>query len=161
MFSKPQKEHKWLDKLIGTWSYESECVMGPNNEKMKCTGTETVRSIGGLWVVSEGVGEMPGGGTATFIITIGYNIAKKAYAGTFVGSMMDYLWLYDGKMDKNGKILRLHAKGPDCTGKSKKLVDYCDAFEIKNKNHKIMTSSMRDAKGKWVTFMTSHYRRKS
>ena len=28
MKTEPQKEHQWLQKLVGEWTYESECSMG-------------------------------------------------------------------------------------------------------------------------------------
>jgi hypothetical protein len=46
MEAKPQKEHEWLHKLVGEWSFEGECGMGPDQPPMKSTGTETVRSAG-------------------------------------------------------------------------------------------------------------------
>ena len=49
----PQKEHQWLQKLVGTWSHEGECMMGPDQPPMKSSGSETVRSLGGLWTVGE------------------------------------------------------------------------------------------------------------
>ena len=59
------KEHEWLAKLVGDWTFETEAVMGPGQPPVKGTGTERVRSLGGLWIVGEGSGEMPGdGGTA-------------------------------------------------------------------------------------------------
>ena len=47
--SEPQKEHQWLHKLVGKWTFEGECSMGPDQPPMKNTGKETVRSLGGLW----------------------------------------------------------------------------------------------------------------
>lgn len=38
----PQKEHQWLQKLVGEWTYESEALMGPDQPPVKSTGTETV-----------------------------------------------------------------------------------------------------------------------
>jgi hypothetical protein len=28
MMAEPQKEHQWLEKLVGDWTYESEAPMG-------------------------------------------------------------------------------------------------------------------------------------
>ena len=58
-----QKEHHWLERFVGEWEYEGEAIMGPDQPPMKWKGTESVRSIGGLWVQGEGTGEMPGGGS--------------------------------------------------------------------------------------------------
>jgi hypothetical protein len=52
MFSKPQKQHDWLQKLVGDWTLEADA--GADG---KTTGTEHVRSLGGLWVVCEGEGK--------------------------------------------------------------------------------------------------------
>jgi len=42
---KPQKEHQWLQKLIGEWTYETEAAMGADQPAEKATGTETVRLV--------------------------------------------------------------------------------------------------------------------
>jgi hypothetical protein len=74
MKTEPQKEYQWLQKLVGEWTYESEAMMGPDKPSMKSQGTESVRSLGGLWVLGEGQGEMPDcGGLANTIMTLGYD----------------------------------------------------------------------------------------
>ena len=50
----PSSEHLWLQRLVGEWSVESECLTGPDQPPMKWTGTETGRSLGGLWTVGPG-----------------------------------------------------------------------------------------------------------
>src|SRR5688572_31098773 len=45
-----------------------------------------LRSLGGLWTVGEGSGDMPGGGTAKTIMTLGYDPQKKRFVGTFIRS---------------------------------------------------------------------------
>jgi hypothetical protein len=99
----PQKEHHWLQQLVGEWTSEAEAIMGPDKPPEKFTGTESVRSIGGLWVMCEGRGEMPGGGIATTIMTLGYDPVRKRYVGTFMGSMMTHLWVYEGGLDSTGR----------------------------------------------------------
>lgn len=41
----PQKEHQWLHQLVGEWTYETECVMGPDKPPAKFKGSETILSI--------------------------------------------------------------------------------------------------------------------
>jgi hypothetical protein len=53
MDAEPQKEHQWLDKFVGEWISEVECIMGSDQPPSKTQGTEIVRSLGGLWVVAE------------------------------------------------------------------------------------------------------------
>jgi hypothetical protein len=158
MHAEPQKEHQWLQKLVGKWTYETEASMGPGQPPSKCQGSETVRSLGCLWVLCEGQGEMPGGGAATMIMTLGYDPQKKRYVGTWVGSMMTHLWVYDGSLDPSGKVLTLNAEGPSFAGDGK-MAKYKDVIELKSDDHRVMTSHLLGDDGKWSQFMTAHYRR--
>jgi hypothetical protein len=36
----------WLQQLVGEWSFEAECITGPDQPPDKHSGTESVRSIG-------------------------------------------------------------------------------------------------------------------
>ena len=103
MKAEPQKEHQWLHKLVGEWTSEGEASMGPGKPTEKFKSTERVRSLGGLWVLGESTGDMPGGGTATMLMTLGYDPQKKRFVGTWIGSMMTYLWVYDGSLDASRK----------------------------------------------------------
>ena len=165
----PQKQHEWLNKLVGEWTVESECSMGPDKPAEKFAGTESVRSLGGLWVICEGGGEMPGGGKATTVMTLGFDPQKQKYVGTFIGSMMTYLWVYEGEVDAAGKKLTLDTLGPDFSGDGGcsaegdapfKLAKYKDAIEFVSDDHRVLTSHMLGADGQWTQFVTSHYRRK-
>jgi Protein of unknown function (DUF1579) len=69
MNAEPQKEHQWLQQLVGEWTYEAEATMAPGQAPSKCEGSESVRSLGALWILAEGQGEMPGGGPATTVLT--------------------------------------------------------------------------------------------
>lgn len=155
----PQEEHAWLQKLVGEWTVETEMTMGPGQAPTKHKGTESVRAIGGLWIQGEGQGEMPGGGKATMILTLGYDPEKKRFVGTWLGSMMTHLWIYDGERDAARRVLTLNAEGPDMAGEGK-TTKYRDVIEIVNNDHRVLTSHMLGADGKWTQFMTAHYRRK-
>lgn len=163
MAVEPGPEHKWLEKLVGTWAYEAECFMGPDQPAAKPTGTETVRSLGGLWAVGEATGEMPGAGSATTIITIGYDPQKKQFIGSFIASMMAHQWVYErGELDADGRVLTLHTEGPDMSpgaapGTMRK---YKDVIEFKSDDHRVMTSHIRGDDGGWTQIMAAEYRRK-
>lgn len=157
--AQPQKEHHWLQKLVGEWTCEAEAIMGPDQPPSKWKGTESVRSIGGLWVVTEGQGEMPDGATATTMMTLGYDPQKKGYVGTFCGSMMTKLWVYDGALDEAEKVLTLDTEGPNMAAEGK-MARYQDVIEIKSDDHRLMKSRMLGEDGKWHEFMTANYWRK-
>jgi Protein of unknown function (DUF1579) len=160
MKAEPQQEHQWLHKMLGEWVYESDCSMGPGEPRAKFGGSESVRSLGGLWVIAEGQGEMPGGGTATMVMTLGYDPRRQLYVGSWVGSMMTHLWRYEGSLDKAGKVLTLDAEGPDFV-KEGKMASYQDVISFENDDHRTLTSRVRDEDGTWREFMTAQYRRKA
>jgi hypothetical protein len=158
MQAKPQQEHQWLQKLVGEWTTECEASMGPGKPTETVTGTESVRSIGGLWVACEGRGPMPDGGTGTTIMTLGYDPVRKRFVGTFIGSMMTHMWVYDGGLDATGKLLTLDTEGPNFSAEGQ-LTKYQDVIEFKSDDHRVLTSHMLGEDGQWHGFMTAHYRR--
>jgi hypothetical protein len=132
--------------------------MEPGKPPEKFTGSENVRSLGGLWVLCEGRGEMPGEGMATMLMTLGYDPEKKQCVGTWVGSMMSYLWVYDGSLDAEEKVLTLNAEGPSCAGDGKSA-KYKDVIEVKSDGHRVLTSHMLGDDGEWHEFMRANYRK--
>jgi hypothetical protein len=159
MKAEPQNEHRWLQKLVGDWTYEGEASIEPDKPAEKMTWTETVRSLGGLWILAEGHGEMPGGGTGTTIMTLGYDPQKQRYVGTFIGSMMTNLWIYEGVLDAAGTVLTLDTEGPNMAVEGK-TAKYKDVIEWKSDDHRVLASHMLADDGKWHLFMTANYRRK-
>jgi hypothetical protein len=156
-FPKPQKEHQWLDKFVGEWKVEGEAIMGPDKPAEKFSSTESVRSIGGLWIVGEG--KMPGmSEPATTIITLGFDPQKNRFVGTFIGSMMTNMWVYSGELDATGRILTLDTEGPSFKGDGS-LAKYQDIIEIMSDDHRVLTSQFQMEDGSWNRFMTAHYRR--
>lgn len=159
MHAEPQKEHQWLQKLVGEWTMEADCVMGPDQPPSKSKGSERVRSLGGLWFLAEGESEMPDGNAGQMILTLGYDPQKKRYVGTWIGSMMSNLWIYDGELDAAGKVLTLSAEGPNMAVEGK-MAKYRDVIEFKSDDHRTLTSNMLGDDGKWTQFMSANYRRK-
>ncbi len=159
----PREEHRWLQKLVGEWNTEAECSAGPDDPPMKSRGTESVRSIGGLWIVANGTGEVPGGGTANMILTVGYDPKKKRYTGTWIGSMMTHLWVYDGEVEPDGKTLSLYVKGPKMGEQGfieGEEVMYREQIHFVSDDHRTWTSAMQNDDGSWTTVMTANYHRK-
>ena len=157
MQAEPQQQHKWLEKLLGNWEFESDCG-SPDKPDAKMKGTETFRTLNGLWYIGEGRMEMPGGAPGTSIITLGYDPMKQRYVGTWIGSMMSNLWVYDGRLDETGNVLTLSAEGPHF-GEEGKLAQYRDVIEFKSNDHRILSSHMLGEDGQWSKFMTAHYKR--
>jgi hypothetical protein len=151
------QEHLWLNKFIGDWTFEGECVMGPDQPPVKTRGSYTGRSLGGLWTLIEGEGDCPDGSKARSVITLGYDPQRKRFVGTFIASMMTHLWPYDGSLD--GNVLTLNSEGPSFAADGA-MAKYQDIIEVVNDDHWILRSRTPGEDGEWVEFMTAHYRRK-
>lgn len=158
MLATPQQEHRWLEKIAGSWTVEGECSMGPDQPPMKSTGTETVHSLGGLWVVCEGKGETPGGGSMDSRLTLGYDPARGRFVGTFVASCMTHQWVYEGTLDAGGTVLTLDTEGPSFTDPNAKA-KYQDIIELHGDDKRVLRSRFQTDDGNWHDFMRAEYRR--
>jgi hypothetical protein len=153
----PQREHRWLQRLVGEWTYESEAMMEPDGATVRMTGTESVRAFGELWIMTDSRGETPGGGDHRSVITLGYDPQKQRFVGTFVDTEMTFMWIYEGRLD--GDVLTLESDGPSFEGDGK-MAKYRDITELKSDDHRIFRSVVLGHDGEWHEFMVSHYRRK-
>jgi hypothetical protein len=156
-FPEPAEEHQWLKQFVGEWTSESDAKAGPDQPPIKCKGTMSSRMLGGFWVVSEVKSDM-GEIKVNAVQTIGYDPEKKKYVGTWVDSMTNHMWHYEGTIDESGKKLTLEAEGPNFMSAGQ-TAKYRDAYEFKSEDHIVATSSMQGDDGKWVTFMTGDVRR--
>ncbi|MBL8851132.1 MAG: DUF1579 domain-containing protein [Planctomycetaceae bacterium] len=149
--SKPEKEHEWLQQLVGEWETHGKMDAAPGQEAFECHGSETTRSIGGLWVVAEGEAASMGMSVES-VLTLGYDPAKKKFVGTWIDSMFNHLWHYEGTLDESGTVLTLLTEGPNFT-KPGEMAPYKETLEFKDKDHKVF-SSYTQVDGEWVKFMT-------
>jgi hypothetical protein len=147
----PQEEHRWLERLVGEWTVSS----GEGGEWV-----ERVRSLDGLWVVAEGHGRMPDGSPAVTMMTLGYDPRRQRYVGTWVGSMMSHLWVYEGTLEEGGKVLPLDCEGPDFETEGR-LARYQDIITIEDDDHRTLTARMQSADGTWKQLMSMRYRRRN
>lgn len=159
--AKPQKEHEFLQRLVGEWEMVASSAhpgCGPDGSDQSYI--ETVRSIGGLWIIGEGTGKMPDGDMMTAIITLGFDPAKGQFVGTWIGSMMSHLWVYKGWLEPDGKTLVLEAEGPRMDG-GEGMGVYHDTLTLHDDNRRTFTGSMQQPDGSFKEFMSSEFRRKA
>lgn len=156
--AEPTRKHQWLQRLVGEWTYEAQAIMAPGQPVEKFSGRESVRSVGDLWIVATGQGEIPGGIPATTVLTLGYDPRTKRYVGTWVGSMMTHLWVYDGEMDADEKTLTLNSDGPDMITEGK-MAKYRDVVELIGDDRRVLTSYRLGEGGQWAEIMYAEYRR--
>lgn len=156
MLVQPHQEHRWLHGLLGAWTFEGEAI-GPDQNPIRQTGTERVRSLGDLWIVCDAEGDVPGFGPATWTLTLGYDPDKQRFVGTWVSSMMTYLWIYEGLLDETGNRLLLEAVGPSMEPGS--TARYREVIELADDDYRTQASFILLEDGQWYRFQTLEYRR--
>ena len=155
---KPQAEHDWLQKFVGEWESVTEAACGPTSEPVKMTGTMSVRSIGGFFIHGEASGGMPDGGPSTSFITLGFDPQTGKYLGTWFGSMMTKLWIYD--CTREGEKLILASEGPSFETPGKTAL-YHDIVELVSDDHHTLTARFLGEDGNWNEMMKVDYYRKA
>jgi len=157
MFAQPQEEHHWLQRFVGEWKFVSQCSMGPDQPPMQGEGRVTGRSLGGLWVLLETEGGDPSAGSWQTMMTLGFDPDAGRFIGTFVGSMMTYLWRYNGSLDETKRKLTLDATGPRFDQKG--MAEYQDFVESVDDDRWILSSKILGDDGRWTEFMSADHRR--
>jgi hypothetical protein len=152
----PRPEHRWLQQIVGDWTHYDERSEAAGS--VEAPWRETVRPLGHLWVLCEAWGNMPGGAPGRTVMTLGYDPARKRYVGTFVGSMMSNLWVYEGTMDPEGRALTLETEGPVMDGDGR-IAPYRDVIELDGPDRRFLTSYMQREDGEWTQIMRMEYRR--
>ncbi|TVQ52749.1 MAG: DUF1579 domain-containing protein [Phycisphaerales bacterium] len=163
MAAKSQRQHTWLQQLVGEWTYDSECIMEPGQSPTKAKGIEHVRAFGELWIIMEGTLAMADGTEMSVNITLGYDPQRDHFVGACACSPMTHLWVYEGSdWDEKRDTLTMFVQGPsmnpDAGGA---MVKYKDVIELKGRDERIMTSHVLGDDGQWRCFSTLTYRRKS
>ena len=157
MQAEATKEHAWLKKLAGEWAFVSECPAGPDGAPMRSEGRESVRMVGELWAVGEMTGEMPDGKPMTAILTLGFDPAKGTFVGTWIGSPMTHMFVYEGELDASGTRLTLGTRGPSCMGEGE--CDYQDIVELTPEGNRVLRSRVQGENGEWTEFMRAEFTR--
>lgn len=110
-------EHKILADDVGTWNCDMKIwAAGPDSEPMTAQGAEVNEMLGDFWLVSKFTGNMEGQafeGRAT----IGFDVAKKKYIGTWFDSSSPFMSHIEGTYDKESKTMTMTSKGMGPDGK--------------------------------------------
>lgn len=153
----PLAEHEWLRQFVGEWTTSSQGTAGPDQPAFECSGSISSRMLGGYWVVNDMSSDVVGT-QMRGLQTIGYDSQKQKYIGTWVDSIMNYMWHYEGVVDESGKKLTLYAEGPNFAG-GEGTAMFRDSYEFVDEDHILITSEMQGEGGEWITFMTGEAHR--
>jgi hypothetical protein len=156
MFTETTDEHRWLLRMVGEWAYESSFEAEPGAEPVVATGRERVVPLGDLWIIGEGSGEIPGGGTMHSRMTLGYDPATGRYPGSWIASVLVHMFVYDGS--REGDVLTLETEGPAMT-EAGGTARYRDIIELVGDDRRLLRSCVQGDDGMWTEFMRAEYRR--
>lgn len=150
-------EHLLLQKLVGSWRCEMSCK-GPDGTDMPpSTGTAVCRPIGSAWIAMDMTGG-EGLETWTSLLTLGYDPQRQQFVGTFIASMMTFMWVYAGTLDAKTNTIALDTDGPRFDGQPG-LHPYLDTYQFLDDNTWILRSHTKGSDGQWIEFMKATYRR--
>jgi hypothetical protein len=164
--AEPQPEHLWLEKFLGEWESKGEVAQGPKGPEddwVERNGVETVRSLGGLWVVIEGKGSMLDAADVEYVMILGYDPIGARFVGTWTGSVMTHQWIYEGDLVDDNDELTLYADGPSMSRSPKAM--YKDVITFTDDDHRVLRSYVQEGadqetKGEWRQFAEVHHRRR-
>ena len=156
--SGPAPEHDFLQKFVGEWEVVSEGSPGEGQPSITAKAVMKSSMLGKLWLVNASNTEIAGMKMDS-IQMIGFDPQQKKYVGIWADSMINHLWHYQGTVDESGRKLVLSAEGPTMTGDGK-MARYQDAFEFKDDDTIVTTSSMQAEDGTWTVFMTGTAKRR-
>ena len=124
----------------------------PDGTKQPSRGTESVKSLGGLWAFGEGKGTMPDGAPMEYYVGLGYDVSFKEYRGCWFASVSSHLWKQVGELSADGKVMTLNCVGPHME-KDGETANYRDVIEIIDDNHRTLTSYGEQEDGSWHGFL--------
>ena len=148
-------EHRWLEGFTGEW----QMLADPNAPPEETTDDwhESGRMLEtGSWLVVQSHGAMPGGGKAESVFTVGFDASRGKYVGTWIGSMMDHLWVYEGVRDGNSLVLNSVGPSWDRPGQ---MDSYQDIYTLDGPDARSLKSQVLQTDGTWKVFMTAKYKR--
>lgn len=149
-----RRERHWLRRLAGDWNVEAPSQDGAGTIK----GRESARLLGDQWVLLEGHSQMPDGSIHASVMTLGFDPARDRVVGSWIGSMMSHLWVYEGGLDAAGTALTLATRGPAMDGGGA-TADYEDIIAFEGEDTRILTSRQRQPDGTWRELFRVRYMR--
>lgn len=107
----PTPEHAELMKGVGEWE-GTLTMFVPGMPETPSPCSESVGAIGELWTVSKFTGDVMGA-PFTGSGSLGYDVERKLFVGTWIDSYTTRLTTMEGRMDPAKQALVMSYKAPD------------------------------------------------
>ena len=91
-----------------------------------------------------------GGARIEATLTLGYDTRQQKYVGTWIDSMQNQLWVYEGDYDPETQTLTLDTEGPNLMGDGQ-MTPFRDAHQFVSDDEMVSRSSAVDESGAWVS----------
>jgi hypothetical protein len=153
----PRPQHALLQRFAGEWKFEKRSASEGGSEP-ETLGSGEVRAelLGGFFVVCHWTGNLYGGDYKA-VQTLGFDVARSAYVGSWVDSIMSYQWPLSGSYEGDGKELVIQAIGPGPSGDTK---TFRERYQFDSPDSITIVAQMLNGET-WVTFMTTRLTRKN
>jgi hypothetical protein len=149
------REQVFLRKLVGCWEGVADAT---SSNPERAVWRENIHSVYDAWYVGEGHGAMPGGGSATTLLIVGFDRDRGKFVGSWVDTMMNHVWVYEGALDETGRTLVLETSGPDVAA-PERTARYRERIAFEDGDNRIFSSEIEGEDGGWKTLMTMRYYR--
>jgi hypothetical protein len=156
-FATPSEGHAFLKNLTGSWTMTTKTWMDPKAEPEESTGTAESKLIFGDRYVQEDVKGTAMGQPFEGRSYTGFNNASKKYQTTWIDTMGTGVYLFEGALDKTGKVLTMTAETIDPMTKKKTKTKSITRIESDNKH---VFEMYETHKGKEVKTMEIVYTKK-
>lgn len=111
------RAHEWLAKSVGTWDVKGLYYIGPGQDPLDASGTETVEMMGPFWQRGELKIELFDS-VIEGITYIGFDPVRQLFVSTWIDSANPYLYRYEGSFDEATNLLSMVGANTDpSTGK--------------------------------------------
>jgi hypothetical protein len=152
-----QPEHKLLERLAGEWNFEKQYAPADGSKPQSLgTGTVSAEMVGGFFVVQRWSGKVYGTDYKASQ-SLGYDIKRQKYTGSWIDSSMSYRWELSGAVDEQGQELTITTSGPGPTGDG--TCTFRERYQFESKDSITITGDMQQGE-KWVPFITTRLTRK-
>lgn len=161
---KPSENHKLLEELAGSWTYNLKMWMDPNGKPQESKGTAVRKAIfGGRYFTTEVTGkfDMPGpdGKPTTMdfkgMAIEGYDNVKKKFISSWVDSMSTMMMNTEGTYDPATKTFTHYAQCEMMPGMQVKIRE---AIKVTDKDHHTMEMYEDRGQGEMKTMEISYTR---
>ncbi len=151
----PRPEHQLLERFAGEWRFEKTSAPGDGSPSQKVgSGEMKAELLGEFFVICRWSGDLYETEFDAFQ-TLGFDVDTGEYAGSWVDSLMNYRWHFNGSLEAEGNELVIEASGPGPDGEAAR---FRERYRFNSADSVTVVGEMLQDET-WVPFMTTELTR--